>query len=296
MVFIALLATIAGQAEPRVLTVLEGPEFARLGIVAEVVERPAGVTDEQFAQHLIEAAGLQPWNGKQLNLPTKEGGGGIKAVHTWDGRAIRIRYIEGDIRRPGRVCRIRFEKGGPSDAREKAQRWCDLALGLSVHEGPRPPTITTTRLNLAWAEFSRRPLGNSVRPAIDKVEIGSLGRDRSSGKLRYWLRYTRTQAGSQTVRWADSAACPAVQPMLEGMRKLGPPYPAPHGVGDYGPSEVVLDGVGYFLRTPAMFSGLRQTGELTMRSNVGTPLAHWVEQSLELLDDCWAVQPPRSSD
>lgn len=78
------------------------------------------------------------------------------------------------------------------------------------------------------------------------------------------------------------------------MRKLPVPSPAPPGVGEYDASEIILDGVGYFLRTPATFPD--QRGELSMRSNAGTPLAHWVDQSLQLLEGCWTQRPPRSSD
>lgn len=106
MFFTLISAAMVAAAEPRVLAVLEGSEFDRFGIVAELVERPAGVTDEQFAQQLIEASGLRSWKGEQVDSAPQMDGIGTKAVFSADGREIIVKYVSDDVQRTGRVCRL----------------------------------------------------------------------------------------------------------------------------------------------------------------------------------------------
>ena len=147
-----------------------------------------------------------------------------------------------------------------------------------------------TELGPAWAEFSRQPALERIK---ETVEIGTLGRERSTGKLRYWLRYTRTGNGVEQVRWADSATCTAVRQVLEDMREIETPQLNPPGVVPNQRISITVDGVGYLLRAPATFGD--RTGNLTMSSNIGTPLADWVEASVKRLENCWTeVQPKRS--
>lgn len=135
----------------------------------------------------------------------------------------------------------------------------------------------------AWAEFSRHP---ALRREAEKVEVGTLGRE--EGRLQYWLRRTVTEAGRETVTWTDSRHCPIVRSMLSGMRDIAMPRPAPYGFD--GDGEITLDGVGYMLRAPVRFGAIE--GEMTIRSNVETPLARWVEASLSSLAPCWTHAPP----
>jgi hypothetical protein len=130
---------LIAAAEPHVLATLEGAEFTRAGISADLVERPAGVSDEQFAQDLVDAEGLQPWNGEQLSHAPGPASLGSKAVFSADGREIIVRYRSGPVQRSGRVCRLRLARGGMSTARWNAYRWCATALGLSLPQAPPPP-------------------------------------------------------------------------------------------------------------------------------------------------------------
>ena len=41
---------VAAAAQLHVVATLEEPQFARMGIAADLVERPVGIADEQFAQ------------------------------------------------------------------------------------------------------------------------------------------------------------------------------------------------------------------------------------------------------
>jgi hypothetical protein len=143
--FAVILAVLIGAGpEPRIVQVLEGREFALRGITADLIERPAGITDEQFAQDLIDAEGLVPWNGEQFNSAPTEERMGTRAVFSADGREIIVKYVSGDSQRPGIICRLRLTRGGMSDARWNAYRWCASALGRRLPDAPTPP-ITTVR-------------------------------------------------------------------------------------------------------------------------------------------------------
>lgn len=135
-----VIATLlAGLAEPKVIEILEGDAFVRRGIVAELIERPSGVSDEQFAQQLIDAEGLKPWSGQQMNFPAVDGGMAVKAVVSGDGREVSVRYLPSDASQVGKVCRVRLSRGGASDERSKAYRWCAEAFGLTLPEKAPPP-------------------------------------------------------------------------------------------------------------------------------------------------------------
>jgi hypothetical protein len=130
--YVMLIAT----TEPHVLATLEGAEFTRAGISADLVERPAGLSDEQFAQQLVDAEGLQPWNDDQLSHAPRPGSLGSKAVFSADGREIIVRYASGPVHLSGMVCRFRLARGGMSTALWNAHRWCAAALGLTLPQAP----------------------------------------------------------------------------------------------------------------------------------------------------------------
>ena len=140
-----------------------------------------------------------------------------------------------------------------------------------------------------WGEFSRRP---ALRGPSETVEIGTLGMNRQSQKLRYWLRYTRAERlGKVTTRWADSETCSEVTGILERMRGLAVPQPDPPGIGERGPTRIVLDGAGYSLRAPAQFGP--DAGKFLISSNIETPLAQWTDDSLRRLERCWTDEQPK---
>jgi hypothetical protein len=150
------------------------------------------------------------------------------------------------------------------------------------------PAALPAQLGPAWGEFSRRP---ALRRMSESVEIGTLGMDRQTKKLRYWLRYTKAGHGAVTTRWADSKTCPEVTGILERMQGLSMPQPAAPGIGEEKEIEITLDGIGYSLRAPAQFG--RKVGNFTMSSNVGTPLAQWTDDSFRRLEACWTETQPK---
>ena len=135
----------------------------------------------------------------------------------------------------------------------------------------------------AWAEFSKNP---ALHQGFESVQVGTLGSDR--GRLHYWLRRTVKDGDKETITWSDSLSCATVRPVLAAMRNLPAPRPAPYGFDQRG--DITLDGVGYMLRTPARFGP--HTADLTIRSNVNTPLAQWIETSLTALAPCWSSKVP----
>jgi hypothetical protein len=137
-------ALLAAQAEPRILATLEGKEFAEWGIIGEIIERPAGISDERFAQQLVDAEGLRPWNGQQMDFPPSENGPAVKAVFAGDGREIVVHYVPSDTGRSGRVCRRRSGGVPMNDAQWQSVRWCAAAFGYALPETRPSPIATVT--------------------------------------------------------------------------------------------------------------------------------------------------------
>ena len=131
-----------------------------------------------------------------------------------------------------------------------------------------------------WARFSAHHARSRVE--ID-VAIGTTRSDK--GDIIYWVRRT-TKRPSQwaEVSRTDSVRCPAILAMLRSMRDLPAPRPAPPLL-DNADIIVTADGTTYALTAPAAYPG-KSAGEMTLSSNVGTPLADWVERSLAALSQC----------
>ncbi len=132
----------------------------------------------------------------------------------------------------------------------------------------------------AWARFER---SGALTRMGETVEIASDGFDAGSKAIEYKLRLTRTVRGDTETFWANSRSCPAIRPLLIAMRDIEMPRPAPYGIkGEE--SELVLDGAKYLLHAPSNFS----MGDLTITSNVLSPLSRWVDRALTALDRCWS--------
>ena len=136
----------------------------------------------------------------------------------------------------------------------------------------------------SWAQFSR---SRSLIFVTEDVDI-ALAERGSNTTYRYRLRLTRrTLNGVPQVRYADSVKCPAIQNVITSMKSLKMPAPAPYGWWD-GPGRVIMeDGIRYSLSAPA--SDIN--GEMTISANMGSPLAAWVDSSLNKLELCWTNAP-----
>ena len=147
-------------------------------------------------------------------------------------------------------------------------------LAAPLVQTPPPPADD------GWAQFSAHHMLSHI--VID-VAIGSTQSDK--GEVIYWVRRTtRHLDESPGVAHTDNVRCPALLAVLRSMRDLPAPRPAPPLL-DNADILVTADGTLYELHAPAAYSG-RTPGEITLSSNVGTPLANWVERSLAALQPC----------
>ncbi|MBB5280319.1 hypothetical protein [Pacificimonas flava] len=138
-------------------------------------------------------------------------------------------------------------------------------------------------MSAPWAEFSRSGALNHVD---ETVEISTQGGRSERGPI-YELRYTTERLDSAPeTRSTDSGACPAARTVVESMRDIDTPSPAPYGINGK-TAGIVLDGASYRLRVPSSY----KTGDLTMTSNADTPLAEWIDASFESFASCWKAEP-----
>ncbi|TPG51681.1 hypothetical protein EAH76_16855 [Sphingomonas glacialis] len=69
------------------------------------------------------------------------------------------------------------------------------------------------------------------------------------------MRITRRRFQQpDTIGWADSRGCPAMLPVLKAMRTLAVPRPTVPGM-EQRLGSIIVDGIGYRLRTQARFDG-----------------------------------------
>ena len=140
--------------------------------------------------------------------------------------------------------------------------------------------VAGTPLPMQWAQFSRSPALRGVSETVDVATGNRTGND-FSYKLRLTI-YARQ--GEPSVKWTDSAACPAARAVIASMTSIKMPTPAPYGVPG-GSQFITVDGTQYFLTAPSSDN----MGTMTISSNVGSPLAAWVDSSLKQLAPCWKM-------
>jgi hypothetical protein len=158
------------------------------------------------------------------------------------------------------------------------------ALVLSL-AGAAPLDLQTSP---AWGEFS---VAASLNRTVKTVEIGTIPGRAGRARLAYGLRLTEKSAdGVITVRYADTRSCAAADGVITQMEALAiPSGRAPHN------SKVnvfTLDGALYTLRMPVDLGD--RSGQVSLSSNVETPLADFVDESLAALKGCWNATPPAS--
>jgi len=109
--------------------------------------------------------------------------------------------------------------------------------------------------------------------------------ERSREPGQWTLRRTATdRSGAETVTYTDTRACPAALQELQAVESLELPRPDLRGFGKE-LQVITLDGAGYSLTTAALYGG--DAGEIKVQSNVGTPLARWIDKALKALEPCW---------
>ncbi len=138
----------------------------------------------------------------------------------------------------------------------------------------------------AWGHFVRRPA--LARRPSESVDIATHGG--TPDHPDYLLRLTTRALGDvPVIRWLDSRTCPAVRDSLAKLSALTAPRLAPPGFAPR-PTMMMMDGVDYSLTVPA--EDRSGASRLTWTSNVGTPLAAWVDATLAALVACWTSREP----
>jgi len=124
-----------------------------------------------------------------------------------------------------------------------------------------------------------------------QVDVGLL-RSRS-GVKHYWFRRTVKPDNSHVVetRWADTRSCPAGRVALEELTTLEAPRPYVYGLDGRYDLMLIADGVTYRMETDT--APPFHNGKMKLQSNVGTPLARWVEATTTKLSGCWAKTAPK---
>jgi hypothetical protein len=139
-----------------------------------------------------------------------------------------------------------------------------------------------------FATFSVRRSFETITTEVDVATLYNEGRDRTG---QYWFRrkVTSSETGAITYSYTSTAACPAALHPLERLEQLPMPQP---DVINFGRELgiVVTDGAQYELSGRAIHAD-SQVGEYSIESNVGTPLAHWVDSMLVALRPCWSSSP-----
>ena len=98
--------------------------------------------------------------------------------------------------------------------------------------------------------------------------------------------------GERRVRWASSRDCPGLYDGLVAMEALEPPRPNVPGQGLERPPPTP-DGMIYVLWSSSTRLGSGEAAyDLTMSTNMDTPLALWFDGLLSALKPCWKPQAP----
>lgn len=152
-------------------------------------------------------------------------------------------------------------------------------LAFVILQGLSPSMLPSD----SWVSISRRPALTRSSEIVD-----FLFNKTSSSGLEFDLRLTsRAADDTLTVKWTSTERCKEARTAALRLRDL--PFPAVRLPSD--PEEVVLDGTSYSVKFLAGY-GSQNNGELELRSNVGTPLAAWINTTLSNLDNCWSHMRP----
>lgn len=156
-----------------------------------------------------------------------------------------------------------------------------IAATLSAQIAPAPPAARPGFLRVRVSQaLSRREL---------QVEIGVLQRQRSTS--HYWFRRAAARDGFGPPEYATTVECPVAHDRLESLEQMPMPAPDLPGFGRE-MTQIIADGAQYVLEARAIHQD-GQLGDLRLTSNVGSPLARWIDALMAALEPCWRpVRPP----
>ncbi|WP_252258197.1 hypothetical protein [Erythrobacter aurantius] len=126
------------------------------------------------------------------------------------------------------------------------------------------------------------------------VDVGRLkGEDSEPAYWFMWRERDKSSGEVRKSRWTDTQNCDAASSVLTSLHGVSPPRVSIPGyeVSPGGGIRIMGDGVHYEISVRAHYSGT-EGSDLSFSSNVGTPLAEWIEGSLEVLEPCWSSEAP----
>lgn len=168
-----------------------------------------------------------------------------------------------------------------------------VALGWPLAVAGAPLEARTVQLD------GRRPFAVASRadPRIGpNITLGAYYvRDRGAGPggAQHVVRGEfAAKNGERRVLWASSRDCPGLHDGLVAMEALEPPRPEVPGQGLQRPPPTP-DGMIYVLWSSSTRFGSGEAAyDLTMSTNMGSPLALWFDGLLRALSPCWQPQTP----
>ena len=105
---------------------------------------------------------------------------------------------------------------------------------------------------------------------------------------QYWIQRTTKTGRVTAIDWADTISCPDARAAIDRVTEITPPRIRVPGqpMSENDAFVIITDGIGYEINASAHYAG--QVGsDIRFSSNIGTPLAEWVEESLDILAKCW---------
>lgn len=150
---------------------------------------------------------------------------------------------------------------------------CALAVSASADE-PEPPS------QLRFHKFSA-PERKIITVAV------FMKQDRTGEPIYYQFGRSYGENDNREGRsagWTDTR-CPGSRAALERLARLQMPQPLVPGLLSNNSAEATMDGWSYSLEGPADAPYRQNYMKLT--SDAGSPLAHWVDETLAILEPCW---------
>jgi hypothetical protein len=152
------------------------------------------------------------------------------------------------------------------------------AFALAAQPAEAPPRLGLLRFSVVPA----RRRGSAV------VDVGRIPPDR--GLHHFSFRRTAPNADRPSpTRYANTITCPAARAPLEALEDLALPGIDVPAIGRE-PTEIILDGADYRIAGRVVHAD-GQPGEFELSSNVGSPLARWIDSMMAALEPCWQADP-----
>lgn len=154
-----------------------------------------------------------------------------------------------------------------------------LAVALQV-----APAAEDAFARRSWGHVRREEALSRRMVRIDMASEWDVKAKRFEHKFRL---ISRGHEGEMATLWASSRTCEGAE---EVASLAGLPLPRPQTPSF--DTEIIVDGVGYSVTVQVGY-GRQSSGPLTFSSNVGTPLAAWVDGAIAKLEHCWSPVEPR---